>query len=628
MNFNIKKTIVYMLFIILIVLVIFLLYNKNLNNLDKKAIELSKEYINNSNIMVNKSLYIGLEKINSGNDFNNCYNGSGVLVINEDGILKYNAYLKCDNYETKVNNKNKYISLKGSDIIIINNNEEFIDPGYDTNSSVSMLKKEYENVKIISYYVTENNEIKVNIDRIVINTNDKEKNIDGNVNNAYPSIALIGESEINTLYNDDYIDKLYTATDYSDGDITNKVMVDNNVDTKKIGKYSINYYVFNSKGNYSSVKRIVNVISDKIDFTYETRLSEEKRTDKLDIIITIKGDGYSHIVLPDGNESKEKEISYSIDKNDNYKFIIFDVNNKSQEIIVPVNNIVNHNKVKTSYSINYPLASTNMTKVTSDELLNYFISKGYTSNNGIYKVTIDNETYSYDISSNKLNYSGDFVYCEFYKTVNSKLGLLDNTITLLAGSGERTYGPISNNKIPSNINFNDYSLLITLKKDSSYNMSKHPKMISACTKLGMMLSGGNTINSIIGYSEGAQAAARTVSYNKVKYNTIVFVNGSAYYTKDVANLISNYEPFKDMEIIMFECKNNNNWNETIIKTINDLLRNGVNNNQINLYTNDNTLINTFTNIIPLIVVNYDWNGHGSGYQIIRESNILSYLSSK
>ena len=206
---------------------------------------------------------------------------------------------------------------------------------------------------------------------------------------------------------------------------------------------------------------------------------------------------------------------------------------------------------------------------------------------------------------------------------------MSNTITILAGSGERSSGAVGGSRISNNANLNDNSLLISLKKDNDYNMSKHPKMISMATKLGMLLAGIEKGNSIIGYSEGAQAAAKTVSSNYVKYDIVVLVNGSAYYTSNNANLISNYEPFKDMEILLLEAKNNNNWNETIIKTINNFLNKGINSTNIKLFTSDNELIRTFTNKINVTIISSNtWSGHGSGYRIINESNILSYLSSK
>ncbi len=625
---NMKKKIMIVLIICLILSAIIVIYNNMKSNLDDKALIYAKEYIINNNINFDKSLYIDIKNLNNNQEFNNCYNGSGVLVIREDDKLSYHSYLKCHNYSSKIRNKSRHLKLNGSSMLILNNDEEYIEPGYESNKDVYVFKNEYDKVKILSYYVIDDGKTLDSLDRIIIYTDKKDQYIDGNINNEYPQINLNGGSEIPVYYNSTFNDPGFNAFDNIDGDITKNVKIEGVVDTKNIGEYNLNYYVFNSKGNYISIKRIVRVISNVINYTHEVKLSTEERTSKVDIILTINGDGYYYTILPNEKTNKEKNIVYTVTKNDTYTFKIIDTNKEEKEILVRVDNIIDHEKIPTVFSINYQPASTTMAKVTSDKLSEYLVSKNYTSNNNDYKIIIDNETYNYNISSNKLSYSNDYVYCDFYMTEKSRLGSLDNTITLLAGSGERSDGPISNSRIPSNANLNDYSLLITIRKDDSYNMSKHPKMVSACTKLGMFFAGIDKGNSIIGFSEGAQAAARTVSYNMVKYDQIVFVNGSAYYTSDLTNLINNYVPFRDMEIILLECKNNNNWNETIIKTINDLLRNGVNSNQISLYTNDNTLINAFNSVINLNVLNNDWSGHGTGYKMIRESNILSYLSSK
>ena len=620
-----KKKLLYTILIIITFIIIVIFYSK-FNNLDNKAIRLAEKYVEDNNIMVNNSLFVDLKILNDSK-FDKCHNGSGILIINENNQLSYHSYLKCDNYATTIN-KNSNIELNGSDIIILEKDEEFIDPGYSSEKNVLVFKKDYDNVQIISYYVADDEKLTDYNNRVIIYTTNKDQNIDGTFHYDYPIITLNGNTEISINYNSEYQDALYSATDYYDGDITNKVKINGSVDTKKIGEYDIKYYVINSKGNYSIAKRKVKVISNIVNYTYDVGLSTLERVSNLNIILTIKGEGYNYTELPDGKTSNDKIINYYVQKNDTYKFKIYDINDSEKEVLVKVDNLYDHEKINTVFKENYPPASTSMIKVEDNLIVDYFKSKGYASNSTNYRIVIDGEELYYDVKSNKLSYAGDYVFCEFYMTLSSKLGFLDNTITLLGGSGERKYGPIANSRIPSNANLNDYSLLIVPKKDDDYNMSKHPKMVSACTKMGMFLAGIKKGNSIIGFSEGAQAASKTVSYNKVIYDQLVLVNGSAYYTSDKTNLISNYQPFQNMEIIMLESKNNNNWNETIIRTIYDLLKNGVNSNMIQLYTNDNTLINTFTNVINLNVVNYDWSGHGSGYRMINESNILSYLSSK
>ena len=628
-----KKKLVYILITLIFfsIIIVFLLHNKKeIDNLDNRAINIVKDYIKDNNIVINDSLYVELKNINNNTEFMECNTGSGVFINNENDNLKYSAFLKCPNYITKVNDKMENISLNGQEILILNIEEEFIDPGYNSLYDVTVIEKNYDNIDFINYYVSNNGEVINIIQRVIIYTHDKTKNINGTDNNEYPSITLYGDRELKSFYNIKYTDPGYAAHDDFDGDLTDKVAVTGKVNSTKIGEYPLTYFVMNSKGNYVTASRIVRVINSETDLNVNISLSTEEVSPKLEIIVKIDGNGYNYTILPNGRITREKEIKYLVTENNTYKFNIYDINDKVEIKEIKVTNIGEiPKKVETFFTINYPMSLSTMRKIPNNLLSEYFVSKGFTSTDGkTYRLIINGEVIDYEISSGKLSYSGDYVYCDFYATIGSTLGLMENTITLLAGSGERASGAISNNRIPSNANLNDGSLLIAPRKDNDYNMSKHPKMVSICTRLGMFLAGNDVKNSIIGFSEGAQAASRTVSYNNVKYDIMVLVNGSAYYTSNNANLISNYQPFHDMEIILLEAKNNNDWNETIIKTVNNFLNNGVRSNNIKLFTSDSELISTLSSKISVIIASNTWSGHGSGYRIIRESNILSYLSSK
>ncbi len=626
-----KKIIYAIIAIIIIILLYLLLFKKDhINSFDSKAIDMAKNYIKNNNIVVNGSLYIELRKLENNSDYLDCHNGSGVLIINNDNKLEYHSYLSCNNYITKINSDNSKVTLNGQEILILNNGEKYIEPGFSSLSDVTTTEREYDHIKYIYYYAFDSGKVIDTVKRVVIYTDDKNKDLNGNDNDEYPIITLNEGNVVKSFYNSRFTDPGYKAMDKYDGDITNKVEVEGKVDNTEIGSYILTYRVMNSKGNYTTVERNVEVINNEVDFTTDLSLSTKEINPQVDIILKIIGDGYNYTILPNDRISKEKEITYQVNENKTYKFKVYDINDNVRELEIKVDNIGEMPKKIEKYSLDYPQALTLMQKIPKANIANYFASKGFMSNDGEnYKLVINGENISYNISSGRLSYGSDYVICDFYATSTSVLGSMSNTITILAGSGERSSGAIGSSHIPSNANLNDNSILIAPRKDSEYNMSKHPGMISACTKLGMFLAGIEKGNSIIGYSEGAQAASRTVSYNKVKYDTIVLVNGSAFYTSNNENLISNYTPFIDMEIILLEAKSNNNWNETIIKTVNNFLRNGVNSSNIKMFTCDSELIKTFSNSIELTIVpNGAWSGHGSGYKIIRESNILSYLSNK
>ncbi|HEX7080535.1 MAG TPA: FG-GAP-like repeat-containing protein [Gammaproteobacteria bacterium] len=74
-----------------------------------------------------------------------------------------------------------------------------------------------------------------------------------------PLLTLNGEPRIVLSVGDTYEDPGATATDADDGDLTDRIVVDNPVDTGIIGSYTVTYEVVDSSGNRSTVTRVVEV---------------------------------------------------------------------------------------------------------------------------------------------------------------------------------------------------------------------------------------------------------------------------------------------------------------------------------------------------------------------------------
>lgn len=82
------------------------------------------------------------------------------------------------------------------------------------------------------------------------------------VDTVKPDIALNGENTITLNYNEEYIEPGFSATDNYDGDITNKVKINNKINKKKPGTYKITYSVLDSSKNKATVYRNV-VVKEK-----------------------------------------------------------------------------------------------------------------------------------------------------------------------------------------------------------------------------------------------------------------------------------------------------------------------------------------------------------------------------
>lgn len=96
------------------------------------------------------------------------------------------------------------------------------------------------------------------------------------IDNLKPTINLLGEDKVILDFNHAYKEPGFTATDNYDGDITNKVIVKNNVNIKKPGTYKVSYKVSDSNGNFEKKERIV-IVKEKTD-------SVVKETPKIEVI--------------------------------------------------------------------------------------------------------------------------------------------------------------------------------------------------------------------------------------------------------------------------------------------------------------------------------------------------------
>lgn len=75
-----------------------------------------------------------------------------------------------------------------------------------------------------------------------------------------PEIQLIGDSEIKIYEDEKYTEKGATATDNCDGDITDKIKISGEVNTSKVGTYTLEYVAEDSYGNTAKTSRVVTVM--------------------------------------------------------------------------------------------------------------------------------------------------------------------------------------------------------------------------------------------------------------------------------------------------------------------------------------------------------------------------------
>lgn len=175
---------------------------------------------------------------------------SGILLI-YFGIREF--YVKKTNFK-----------LLGDETVEINYGDKYEEKGFNAGIlSIDLTNKvkTVYNVDInkignykIDYILKSNIFYSEKILTRSVNVIDKEK----------PVLKVNSENKISIYVNDKFTVPTYSANDNYDGNITNKVKIENNVNNKKAGTYKVIYSVPDSSNNTSTFEITVTVLNKKV----------------------------------------------------------------------------------------------------------------------------------------------------------------------------------------------------------------------------------------------------------------------------------------------------------------------------------------------------------------------------
>ena len=203
------------------------------------------------------------------------------------------------------------------------------------------------------------------------------------------NIILLGDEEVYLLLNGEYDDPKVKAI-YEGIDVSNEVIVDSNLDTKKEGEYTITYR-FDKMNKTVSRKVYVS------DFFEYFKVEYNKTDGTLKIIIDESK--ISKYLLPD-NTQKEKNSTYNVNVNETYKFTIFDHYNNSFEKSITIDDNGVINPLKASCKAIFKDGKTTISITSNKKIVKYIY-------NGI-ESTSDTYTFNSKVIDNKVKlYSRD-----------------------------------------------------------------------------------------------------------------------------------------------------------------------------------------------------------------------------
>lgn len=150
--------------------------------------------------------------------------------------------------------KKYFLTLEGSEEMAIYQGTSYIEPGY---SAYDNKKNTYNDQVIVTGEVNPNE-----IGTYTINYKFHKKSINRVVSVVEkPAVTTIihlnGDQRMSIGVGATYVEPGYSVVDAIDGDLTNSVHVNSNVNTSKRGTYNIIYSVVNSSGVTTTKTRIV-----------------------------------------------------------------------------------------------------------------------------------------------------------------------------------------------------------------------------------------------------------------------------------------------------------------------------------------------------------------------------------
>lgn len=106
-----------------------------------------------------------------------------------------------------------------------------------------------------------------------------------------PTLILKGDEKVIHILNTVYNDEGATATDETDGNITSRIFIENQIDVDKVGEYTITYHVTDEAGNEAKpITRLVSVYNQANVYGDFYNIKETNSTDMCEYVSMVYAD--------------------------------------------------------------------------------------------------------------------------------------------------------------------------------------------------------------------------------------------------------------------------------------------------------------------------------------------------
>lgn len=212
------------------------------------------------------------------------------------------------------------IKLQGEEVINQSYKNEYEEPGvmaidnYDGDITDKIIVEKSQ--------INENQiEIKYIISDMSGNKTSKTRKVNL-IDEVPPIITLNGDTDVSIIMGNQYKEQGAKATDEKNGDLTSKIQIENNVNTSKIGKYTVTYKVSDNSGNEAIKIRNVSVV-EKIE---QPKPTTNENKEKSGVIYLTFDDGPSSSITP-------KILDILKKKNIKATFFILNYDNVGEKLV-------------------------------------------------------------------------------------------------------------------------------------------------------------------------------------------------------------------------------------------------------------------------------------------------------
>lgn len=251
-----------------------------------------------------------------------------VICVNNNNEKKY-PIVESSEYE---------IYLFGDTTIELYQNQKYQEPGYYALVDGKINRSDIEVIGTVdtsevgSYIIT----YKIgNISKTRTVNVLEDPNTNGEI-----YLYLLGFKEISIYVGEEFSDPGAVAYNNKREDISENIVVEDNIDFDTPGVYYIKYILKYNDSIKELERKVIVEDSYKNDLELNLNYDNQELTNENVIInIFVTGSDYSYIKLPNGTTSKESNLFYEVEENGNYKFYAFDTRGNYKVESVEINNI-------------------------------------------------------------------------------------------------------------------------------------------------------------------------------------------------------------------------------------------------------------------------------------------------